>query len=134
MANLQKFVFLSIHEKKSEQNFCRIFCLVPFQFLKEQFCFLTIWIENKGGSYWLILYIFLNFAKICSFSAIIILDIKYSIFLFYSGFLSRTFTNHRTAGEGRGHFINSSLPFQPALQTLRHQPEDYCRDFTSAHS
>ena len=35
-------------------------------------------------------------------------------------FLSRTFTNHRTAGEGRGHFFNSTLPFPPALQTLRH--------------
>ena len=41
-------------------------------------------------------------------------------FLFYLGFLSRTFTNHRTAGEGGGHFFNSSLPLPPALQTLRH--------------
>ena len=42
------------------------------------------------------------------------------MFFFYLGFLSRTFTNHRTAGEGRGHFFNSSLPLSPALQTLRH--------------
>ena len=41
-------------------------------------------------------------------------------FFFYVGFLSRTFTNHRTAGEGGGHFINSSLPLPPASQTLRH--------------
>ena len=31
-------------------------------------------------------------------------------FFFYLGFLSRTFTNHRTAGEEGGHFSNSSLP------------------------
>ena len=31
-------------------------------------------------------------------------------FFFYLGFLSRTFMNHRTAGEGGGHFFNSSLP------------------------
>ena len=30
-------------------------------------------------------------------------------FFFYVGFLSQTFTNHRTAGEGGGHFINFSL-------------------------
>ena len=44
----------------------------------------------------------------------------YCYFFFYVGFLSRTFTNHRTAGEGGGHFINSSLPLPPASQTLRH--------------
>ena len=49
-------------------------------------------------------------------------------------FLSRTFTNHRTAGEGGGHFLNSSLPLPPASQTLRHQPGDCCRELTSAHS
>ena len=36
------------------------------------------------------------------------------IFFFYLGFLSRTFTNHRIAGEGGGHFIHSSLPLPPA--------------------
>ena len=36
------------------------------------------------------------------------------IFFFYSGFLSRPFTNHRTAGEGCGHFFNSSVPLPPA--------------------
>ena len=41
-------------------------------------------------------------------------------FFFYLGFLSRTFTNHRTAGEGRGHFFNSSLPLPPASQAIRH--------------
>ena len=40
-------------------------------------------------------------------------------FFFYWGFISRPFTNHRTAGEGGGHFFNSSLPIPPALQTLR---------------
>ena len=42
------------------------------------------------------------------------------IFFFYLGFLSRTFSNHRTAGEEGGHFFNSSLPLPPASQTLRH--------------
>ena len=30
-------------------------------------------------------------------------------FFFYLGFPSRTLTNHRTAGEGGGHFFNSLL-------------------------
>ena len=34
------------------------------------------------------------------------------------GFLSRPFTNHSTASEVGGHFINSSLPLPPASQTL----------------
>ena len=42
------------------------------------------------------------------------------IFFFYEGFLSRTFTNNRTAGEGERHFFNSSLPLPSTSQTLRH--------------
>ena len=53
-------------------------------------------------------------------------------FFFYLGFLSRPFTNHRTAGEGGGHFFNSSLPLPPVSQTLRHQAGNYCRELTSA--
>ena len=41
-------------------------------------------------------------------------------FFFYLGFLSRTFTIHRTAGEGGGYLFNSSLPLPPASRTLRH--------------
>ena len=52
---------------------------------------------------------------------------------FYLDFLSRTFTNHRTAGERGGHFFNSSLPLPPSSQTLRYQPGDYCRELTSAN-
>ena len=37
-------------------------------------------------------------------------DHKYLLF-FYMGFLSQTFTNSRTAGEGGGHFFKSSLQF-----------------------
>ena len=48
------------------------------------------------------------------------MSIDRKIFFFYLGFLSRTFTNHRTAGEGGGHFSNSSLPLPPASQALRH--------------
>ena len=55
--------------------------------------------------------------------------------LFFSnlGFLSRTFTNDRTAGEGGGHFFNSALPLPPTSQALRHSPRDYWRELTSAH-
>ena len=60
------------------------------------------------------------------------LDKKTSFFL--SGY---SFTNihesHDCRGRGR-HFFNSSLPLPPASQTLRHQPGDYCRELTSAHS
>ena len=38
-------------------------------------------------------------------------------FFFYLDFISRTFTNHGTAREGGGQFINSALPFPPVLQT-----------------
>ena len=55
-------------------------------------------------------------------------------FFFYLGFLSRTFTIQETAGEGGGYLFNSSLPFTPASQTLRHQPGVYCRELTSVHS
>ena len=51
---------------------------------------------------WLCSYVFVNF-----FTSICV-------------FLSRTFTNHRTAGEWGEHFFNSSLPLPPASQTLRH--------------
>ena len=54
-------------------------------------------------------------------------------FFFLSGF---SFTNiHESQGcRGRGgHFFTSSLlPY--ASQTLRHQPSDYCGEFTFAHS
>ena len=55
-------------------------------------------------------------------------------FFFYVNFLSRKFAIHRTAGEGRGYLFNSSLPFPPTLQTLRHQPGDCCRELISTHS
>ena len=46
-------------------------------------------------------------------------------FFFYLGFLSRTFMNHKTAGEGGGHFFNSSLPLPTASQTLRHKRQSH---------
>ena len=58
----------------------------------------------------------------------------YIYIYFYLGFLSRTFTIHRTAEEGGGYLFNSFLPLPPDSQTLRHQPGDYCRELTSAHS
>ena len=57
----------------------------------------------------------------------------YIYIFFYLGFLSRTFTNHRTAGEGGGHLFISSLPLPPASQVLR-QSGDYCRELTPTHS
>ena len=59
------------------------------------------------------------------FGLFLFVETRCSIFLllhffFYLGFFSQTFTNHRTAGEGGGHFFNSSLPLPPASQTLRH--------------
>ena len=40
--------------------------------------------------------------------------LKFSMWIFFHD------TNHRTAEEGGGHFIKSSLPLPPASQTLRH--------------
>ena len=34
-------------------------------------------------------------------------------------FFSPPFTDHKTAGEGGRHFLNSSLPLPPASQTVR---------------
>ena len=45
-----------------------------------------------------------------------------------------TFAIHKTAGEGGDYLFNSSLPLPLASQTLRHQPGNYCRELTSAHS
>ena len=59
--------------------------------------------------------------------------IAINIFSFYLGFLSQ-FTNYRTAGEQGGHFFNYPLPLPPASRILRHQPGNYCRELTSAHS
>ena len=50
------------------------------------------------------------------------------------GVLSRIFANHRTAGEGGGHFFNSSVPLPPASPALRHRPGIYCGGLTSTHS
>ena len=64
-----------------------------------------------------------------------LLNVLCKLIFFPSGFfLSRTFTIHRTSGEGRGYLFDSSLPLPSASQTLRHYPGDYCREITSAHS
>ena len=66
-------------------------------------------------------------------SSLRISKVNKAIFL-YLGFLLQTFMNHRTEGEGGRHFFNSSLPLPPASQKLRHQPGNYCRELTFAHS
>ena len=58
------------------------------------------------------------FVRILWFFRLKDLLIHVVVFFFYLGFLLRTFTNHRTAGEGGGHFFNSSLPLPSASQTL----------------
>ena len=59
---------------------------------------------------------------------------RFCFFFFLSRLISRTFTIHRTSGEGGELFFNFSLPLQPASQTLRYQHGDYCRELTSACS
>ena len=49
---------------------------------------------------------------------IFIFFLSFFLYFFYLGFLSRTFTIHRAAGEGGGHFLNSSLPLPPASRAL----------------
>ena len=56
------------------------------------------------------------------------------LFFFYLGFFSQTFTNHRTAGEGGGHFFNFPVPLPPASWTLRHWVGYYCRKIISGRS
>ena len=41
-------------------------------------------------------------------------------FLFYLGFLSRTFVTYRTVGERGDYIFNSSVPLSPASHTLGH--------------
>ena len=48
------------------------------------------------------------------------LHIYIYIFFFYLGFLSRTFTNHKTAGDRGEYFFNSSTPLPPTSQALRY--------------
>ena len=55
----------------------------------------------------------------------------YYYYYFYLGFLSRTFTIRRTAGEGGDSLINSSLPLLPTSQTIRHEPGNYYRELTN---
>ena len=42
------------------------------------------------------------------------------LFIFYLGFPSWTFWNHRTAEKGSWYFVNSTPPLLPTSQTLRH--------------
>ena len=60
-------------------------------------------------------------------------DLFFITFFFYLDFLSRPFTNQGTAGKRGGYLFNSSQPFPPASQRLRHWPGNYCRELTSAH-
>ena len=82
------------------------------------------------------------------------LNLKYTIYFISNRFISNqpsepnllsnlfflsglSFTNildlQDSSGRGMLSF-NSSLPFPPSSRTLRQQPGNYCREFTSAHS
>ena len=56
------------------------------------------------------------------------------VVFFVSGFSFTTIHKSQDCREGGGYFFNSSLPLLPISQTLRHQPGNYCRELTSAHS
>ena len=51
----------------------------------------------------------------CNFTNITLLRV--CVFFLFLGFLSRTFTFHRTAGKGEGYLFNSSILIPPASQT-----------------
>ena len=46
--------------------------------------------------------------------------VKDRFMFFYLGFLSQTFTVHRTAGEGGDYLFNSSVPLPPVSHALTH--------------
>ena len=71
--------------------------------------------------------IVIHILQFCSFLLYIFIFLGFHVFFFYLGFLSRPFMNHRTAGERGGHFFNST-----STHSID-QPEDYCRELTSAH-
>ena len=48
--------------------------------------------------------------------------------------VSQIFTIQRTVGKTGGYLFDSSLPFPPASQTLRHQLGNYCKELIFAHS
>ena len=48
-----------------------------------------------------------NFKRLCTVARVLLLMSQY---FFYLGFLSRTFTIHRTAGKGGGYPFNYSVP------------------------
>ena len=55
------------------------------------------------------------------------------LFAFSLGFLSRTFTTYRTAGEGGAYLFNSSLPL-PLASILRYRYLDISRAITEERS
>ena len=56
----------------------------------------------------------------CQSNSILTSKDRHALVFFYVCFLSPIFPIHRTAGEGRGHLFNFSLPLPPASETLRH--------------
>ena len=82
----------------------------PFHFLVLSFTFLYLLNVRT-----------LNILKVLRLMLSVVALLKLLWFFFlYLGFLSRTFTIHRTAGEGGGYFFKSALPLPPASKTLRH--------------
>ena len=92
-----------------------------FEIWGKRFSFLTrfppnIWLqsfkhcftENHGKN---------RASNISILSCVFLRDIRFIFFCL--GFVSWPFTNHRTAGKGRGYFFSSFLPLQPASHIVR---------------
>ena len=61
--------------------------------------------------------------------------LRIPIFFFYLGFSFTSIHDSQGSwGRGRGYLFNSSLPLQPASQTLRYQLCGYYRGLTSAQN
>ena len=57
-----------------------------------------------------------------------------SIFFFYPGFYSRSFTTHRTERKGVGSPYKSFLLLPSISQILGHELNDDCKELTSRNS
>ena len=74
-----------------------------------------------GGWVWVYVWVWVwyMYMYVCIYVCVYMYVYNDNLF-FYLGFLSRTFTIHRTAGEGVGYFFNSSLRFYHFHPLHRH--------------
>ena len=119
------FVFPEASALCEEKIFEVVFTALYFYLCELKKCVLEFQNLISNWEYWYFCSSWCLFQLICSTK---------KLFFFCLGFLSRTLTNHRAAGEGGEHFFNSSLPLPAASRTLRYQPGDCCRELASAHN